>query len=603
MKDKLIAFYRTIETPKITSVLLVFLCHETLKAIRTEAGLTVCILTYLLCYIAAQRFSRNYQKAKVSLSNKWQTLLFFLLYLYFVFSLLGIAFLEPYQLDAFPYDRYLFLPMAIAWTFPLFLQLLMWVDAAFSRSLPGETQFPLKWKIFAFAGLAASYSIWILAFNPCISTFDTGFLFNQAHIMGLEPILNWHPPFYAIVLHFLLKICDSATFLICVQCTAFAFLILRLLTLLLKKGISKKTAIFLYAVLGFAFNNVIQMITLWKDIPYMISILWLTVVLADLILTSGKLSKIWYVEFFFSLLLTALFRQNGIVPAIAAAVFITVYFIRRKKFLSLIPIAAFIMALVIIQGPVYSFYKVEDKPGLKYIALSNDIIGTYYAGCDTSDDVMKMLNEITENDPDHWRFNSYYSKYNSDALEDYSIPEFVSIYARTFFEHPSEMLNEFTKRNSIIWSIIKPGRDIRAWVNYTGEWHQNPEYEYTYPWRVPLVLTDGLSSVSNYLTDNSLIYILAWRTGAYVLGILFLLYFISKKKKMLYFIPFLPVLFNLFSLLAGSGWTDYRYYWPTAIMALFLMAYTRIILAPEKEPAEIVNPKADCPTDSPKIES
>ena len=143
---------------------------------------------------------------------------------------------------------------------------------------------------------------------------------------------------------------------------------------------------------------------------------------------------------------------------------------------------------------------------------------------------------------------------------------------------------------------------MEACVDYLEE-YQDSVYQYSYPWRVQNSLSDVLSGISNRLSGNGVIYILAWRTGIYVLGILFLLYFISKKKKMLYFIPFLPVLFNLFSLLAGSGWTDYRYYWPTAIMALFLMAYTRIISAPEKEPAEIVNPKADCPTDSPKIES
>ena len=116
----------------------------------------------------------------------------------------------------------------------------------------------------------------------------------------------------------------------------------------------------------------------------------------------------------------------------------------------------FIITLIIIDGPVYSFYKVQSVPGLKYIAMSNDIIGTYYDECDSSDDVMKMLNAITNNDPDHWEFNSYYiSTYNSEALKDYSVPEFLSVYIRTFFEHPSEMANEFAKRNSEIWYSFK----------------------------------------------------------------------------------------------------------------------------------------------------
>lgn len=598
MKDKLITFYKTIETPKILSLLLVFFSYETMQVIRADAGWIVCVFVYVLCYISGQRFGSNFRKVNTSLTKTWQVLLFFLLYLYFFFSLIGVAFLEPSGMASFTLEPYLFLPMAIIWPFPLYVQIFVWMGAVLNRSLHGETPFPIKWKILAFIVLALNYSIWILAFNPCASTYDSALLFNQAHVMGIEPMLNWHPPFYAIVLHFLLKICDSATFLICIQCIAFAFLIIRVLGLFLKKGISKKIVVILYVVLGFSFNNVIQLITLWKDIPYTLSILWLTIVLAELILVNGKISRIWYIEFFFSLLFTALFRQNGIVPAIAAAVFITVYFIRKKKLLSLLPVVAFIVALVIIEGPVYSFYKVENKPGLKYFALSNDIIGTYYAGCDSSDDVMKMLNEITSNDPDHWAFDSYYVKYNKDALGDYSVPEFLSVYVRTFFEHPSEMTREFAKRTSVIWSITKPPKEFESCVNELGEWHQIPNYAYSYPWRVNTDLTYIISSISNRLTQNYVIYILAWRSALYFLAILFSLYFVSKKKKMLYLLPFVPILFNVLSLIVGSGWTDYRYYWPTVITALFLVGYTRIILAPEKKASKDIPLKAECPADA-----
>lgn len=37
--------------------------------------------------------------------------------------------------------------------------------------------------------------------------------------------------------------------------------------------------------------------------------------------------------------------------------------------------------------------------------------------------------------------------------------------------------------------------------------------------------------------------------------------------------PFVPVIFNVAALFIGSGWSDYRYYWPTAIMSIFLFMY------------------------------
>ena len=96
---------------------------------------------------------------------------------------------------------------------------------------------------------------------------------------------------------------------------------------------------------------------------------------------------------------------------------------------------------------------------------------------------------------------------------------------------------------------------------------------------------------------------IAWRTAIYFLAILFLLYFTAGKRKMFFFLPFVPILFNVLSLIAGSGWSDYRYYWPTAVIAVFLMGYTRIVLASGKEDAKRMAPKEACPADSSGIES
>ena len=48
---------------------------------------------------------------------------------------------------------------------------------------------------------------------------------------------------------------------------------------------------------------------------------------------------------------------------------------------------------------------------------------------------------------------------------------------------------------------------------------------------------------------------------------------IQKEKRLRFLIPYIPILGNLFSLLVSSGWTDYRYYWPSMTIGLLLLFY------------------------------
>ena len=85
------------------------------------------------------------------------------------------------------------------------------------------------------------------------------------------------------------------------------------------------------------------------------------------------------------------------------------------------------------------------------------------------------------------------------------------------------------------------------------------------------------------MTANSLIFIFAWRTGIYTLFLLATLLYAFLKKRPLSILLFLPVIFNVFALYAASGWTDYRYFWPIAVMAVFIVPFMCIYVNTEQE--------------------
>ena len=144
------------------------------------------------------------------------------------------------------------------------------------------------------------------------------------------------------------------------------------------------------------------------------------------------------------------------------------------------------------------------------------------------------------------------------------------------------MTKHFMRRNSVLWSVIKPNEEIAGCVNYLSEFHYDG-CSYPYPDRVSNAFTEILSTKSTMLTANSLVYIFAWRTGIYTLFLLATLLYAFLKKRPLSTLLFLPAIFNALALYIASGWTDYRYFWPIAVMSVFIVPFMSIYVNTEQE--------------------
>lgn len=580
MKNEIVSFYNEIRIPSVFSLLAVYCCYLSLTPLSEDFGWSVCVMMYIVTYIAAERIKTNFEHFKMTVDHIWKRVLAVVLFAYFGLSICGIAFLEKNGMDGFAFDRKWYIPITLVWLIPLFLEVFRLSKHIMTIPLKKPPKVP-SWliKILGVVLLMLNYGLWIYAFNPCISCYDTAFLYDQSHQMRIVPMVDWHPPFYAILQSWLIKIYDSVTFLVLLQCLLFSVAIVWIIDYLLKKGISITFAAFIYLFWGFSFNNVIQVVTLWKDVPYIVAILWLTFLLVRFVLDGDDLSVVWYIEFTFALIFTALIRQNGIVPSIVTSIVMMIYFIRKKKYQILIPVAVFLGAVVLVKGPIYTRYNIWSAPGLKYYALANDLVGTYYEISDPSEELTRVATQMAKNDLDGYseQYNSYYLwVVEPEALGDYSIIDFLSIYAKTWFRHPDILTMNFMRRTSVLWSVVRPLEEMRCCVNNLDDYHLDPSPKYDYPHRIDNYFTNKLTYMSKGLTKNPLVYIFAWRTGIYALLLLFILFHLACDQNILALIPFVPIVFNVLSLYVGSGWTDYRYSWPTAVISVFLLAYTRV---------------------------
>ncbi len=215
-KEKIGKIYHEIKSPTLLPLFVVACCYLSLVPMKSDAGFLVCFVLYILSYIAAKYFGRTIRFAMRLFDNWWKRILALVVYVYFNISLYGLVYLESNGMEGFMFGRFLYPIIAVIWVTPLYCGLICACAKLLHSQCDVRKGLSFKVKIIAFVLLMLHYGLWLYAFNPCISSPDSCVLFNQAHQMLTIPMVNSHPPFYAIVLSFLIKICDSVTLLILV---------------------------------------------------------------------------------------------------------------------------------------------------------------------------------------------------------------------------------------------------------------------------------------------------------------------------------------------------------------------------------------------------
>lgn len=413
----------------------------------------------------------------------------------------------------------------------------------------------------------------LIAFNPGIISEDTvNCLAVYAHdIVGMP---DWHPPFYILCLKLIISIWDSTYAVILVQILFWLFVMVQMLAFLRRQGIADKVLLIVACIIGTSIPNAMYLCSIWKDIPYGISLLWLSLIIARIVV--GDSDKVMiYVELIVSLVFVCLFRQNGIVPYIASILSMGIILKKNRKVL--VSLVFSICLVLLIHGPLYSALKIskpEDQPGGKYIGLSQEIMGVYYSEGDVSEDTLSMINVLSDYQVNKNSFNPYWA--NSSYKLEVPVAEFVVNYLDTLIRNPIMVIREVLCRNDCIWHVFPAKDALVNLVNYQGE-EWGDQWQQYYPNRISNRLTGVLGGDTQFSADSQLYNIVFWRSGLHVLIIMWcVLSFLGygKRKEWLIFIPFFG---QIISLLLSTGWSDFRYYWPINIMAVFLLITVSVL--------------------------
>lgn len=549
-------------------------------------------MTKVIFYVISLVAVTNYDKKKAFvdriLNKNWKKVLLVVMYIYASFALVGQRILiYPFTLKLTVHGVFILICTAL-WFIPVINSILYYIERVvkngFGRSINIKTwQFIVIHTLILL--LPAAYNLF--ANNPGISSPDTqrSMITNAQHIHGMY---DWHPAFYCMILRIIEEVWNSTYAVIIVQYFFWAYVVIGFLLFLRKKGVSDNVLILSSVFLGFNAGNFIHLNTIWKDIPYTLSLFWTFVLAAKLSIDFEEYKGKWYIylELVVALVGDFFYRKNGIVSFAIVAIVLLIFLRKNKKILVSLLISVILIGVV--KGPVYSYYEIRD-PGMRgmYHGLGLDILGVYYSGGEVSESTLQMINMMTAYNNAEYSYDPTWSKQSYDV--EVEPKTFVLNYIDTFIKNPIIMTRAVIDREDAIWDIYAGQDTTLRHVNYTGTQDGKGEWNDYYSKRIYRSLNTQMSAATAYTASTQWIAAIEWRCGLFCLiGLLCIVWLIVRYGKGKYLVILSPLGGHIMSLLLSTGWSDFRYFWPLNLLNFSLILLTIVIIRrKEQEPIKI----------------
>lgn len=529
------------------------------------------IIIYVISLIAVSDREKKNKFIAEYMEETWKKVILILLYVYAAFALVGQRiFIYPLTLKLTTAGIFVY-AITVVWFVPVVNSVIYYLEKA-CRHIYAKHKLKIWHFIFIslfFLIVPAFYNLF--AYNPGISSNDTyACMITQAqHLHGSS---DWHPAFYCMVLRAIEIIWNSTYAVIAVQYFFWAYVCLEMLLYLRKKHFREPVLLCIAVFLGFNAGNYIQINTIWKDIPYTLSIFWAVVILAKLSIDFEEYKGKWYIylELVTSLVGTALYRKNGFVTYILIVAFLVIVLWKNVKVWITVIIS--VALIFVIKGPIYTYFDIQPVESGMYIGLSQDILGVYYSGGEVSEDTLQMINVMTDYNNSEYEYTPTWS--NQSYALDVDASVFVKNYIDTFLRNPIVMARAVIDREDAVWDIYL-GKDSALWcVNYTGTLDSVGVWNDYYQKRNFVSLYNVASAASAYTANTQWISAIEWRCGLFVLlGLISFTYLLIDKKIKKNIILIAPIIGHILSLILSTGWSDYRYFWPLNLMNLAFILF------------------------------
>ncbi len=428
-----------------------------------------------------------------------------------------------------------------------------------SHVKPGRKRF----LVYALPCIAV-WVFYLLVFYPGLMTSDSITQWKQMMTFQLD---DWHPVFHTLVNWLITRVWFSPAAVALFQILFLSAIFSLSMVLLEEMGVPKR--LLFAAAIIFALSPVNGMLTisLWKDIPYSTSLLWLTTIYLKVFHTGGKwLNSKRNLGILCSVLIsTAMLRHNGLIPAALSLLGLALFY--KPMWKRTVAVAAItIVAVMIIKGPLYSALEVTHTRSIQSMVSPLLQVGA----------IVRSNGKITPGEKaflsklmpmESWRkgYNPYnvtglVSKLNTSEFNA-NKNQFIKTWFSMASRNPMIALRAYALRTSVIWRISRPSG---SYITTSAKSIiANPLGLRTSP-----ILPGFYRTLSEAVrtSESRLFDWFFWRPAIYLYAIVFFGFILYLKHGYKALLLPLPVLANAAGLLAVTTSPSTRYFYSAMLV-------------------------------------
>lgn len=425
--------------------------------------------------------------------------------------------------------------------------------------------------------------IYFLAFYPGMMSADSMDQWNQI-LTG--QYVNHHPVFHTLFLWLLTRIYFSPVSIALAQIILLAAIAGIWFATFEILGVRKWIIWLFVFIFSFTPVNGTMVNTIWKDIPYAITVLTLTYFLFRVIWSDGSWIRKWKNSLIFGsvLSLVALFRHDGLVVAAGTLV---VVFLLCFKYLKnwVIVTITFLLIVFAVRGPLYRSVNSTESTVLEESSLSLYEISAYALPESEPDLLLKSM-EIY---PPNWDC-SVWTELSANWKEtsiNRSQP-FADVMKNSINRLPKILLYNYRCERSLEFVVWDPYGEVRNASHVEVLVDPNP-FGIVADSKLPGLRNVIASFVIKTSHDPKLNWFV-WRPAFFLYILLFTTsVLILRHHNLKYILLIMPALLQAVTFTLIFAAPNFRYYYATYLMALITLPLLFSPAVKEKKGTEIIS--------------
>lgn len=433
---------------------------------------------------------------------------------------------------------------------------------------------------------------------------------DQLHqALGDYGMSDSHPFLHTLLERAILTVIPHPGAITAVQLLLFSLVLCAFLMMGYDRGMPLPLLVFLGCFFELMPNQVLSWTNVLKDFPFTLALLWGTYLLLQLVLDTPR-SRKWpfYACLTLDIFLVSLLRHNGAAPAAAMIVLCIVLTVRRYEQVKLRALTAAVLAAVsfgVFKGPVMTALNVAPTVLSPYTTLFCAVGSCVNKDLPLSEEADAILEKALP--LEDWR--DYYARYYGHDYYYYQRPagsvpytptevttaEILRVYGEALCKYPDVILKDRIDGCDVLWDVVQPEDGYTAksfcfiysfdelgqYVNiedYRDDSGNLLPYKQNFFTKAYLRLTGT--------PRNSVVDILLWRTGAYLIAFWVLLLFWRKNGMQRFRSAAVPFLGNLIISVLYVYHQSFRYVYFVQVCVLALLFATVVCRPRPPQPEE-----------------